>query len=261
MKNAPNIETIDKSRHARLKVLPNPDYAHAKDANLVPVTIAELGVSCGNYPVVFIQNPDRTMRPMALLGLHPGENVYYGKDKWESTYVPRMVHCHPFVIAFDDRLGDDSMVVTACLDKNSAFLATEGEGTALFTETGEDTQFLTVANQMLLEIYESEKATGEFMRQLDALGLISPIELAVKPQDAEARRLTGMFAIDENKLRALDTEQLKILQTQGYLPACYMLLSSMFQIPRLLRLRNQKGGEQIVDYRTELAPQQAQAAN
>jgi hypothetical protein len=260
MKNAPNIETIDKSRHAKLKVKANPDYAHAKDANLVPVTIAELGVSCGNYPVVFIQNPDRTMRPMALLGLRPGENVYYGKDRWESTYVPRMVHAHPFVIAFDDRLGDDSMVVTACLDKNSAFLTSEGEGLALYTETGEETRFLTAANQMLLEIYESEKATGEFMRQLDALGLIEPLELGVKPEDAEARRLTGMFSINENKLRELDVEQLKTLQKQGYLPACYMLLSSMFQLPRLLRLRNLKGGEQIVDYRTTLMPGEAPAA-
>ena len=114
---------------------------------------------------------------------------------------------------------------------------------------------------MLQDLYESEKATGEFIRQVDALGLISPLELAVKPQDADARRLTGMFVINENKLRELSTEQLQTLQKPGYLPACYMMLSSMFQIPRLLKLRNLKDGEQIVDYRVELTAQQAEAAN
>jgi len=256
MKNANNIETIDFQRHGRLRIKPSPDYAHAKEANLVPVTMGELGACIGCFPVVFIPTADNGMRPMALLGLRPGENIYYNKDVWESAYIPRMIQMHPFVIAFDDRI-ENSTTVTACIDRSSPCIS-EDEGIALFTPTGEETEYVGVANRLLKEVYESELVTGQFIRKLRELDLIAPFDLIVQPKDGEPRRITGMFQINESKLRELGPEQLLELHKQDYLPPCYMMLASMFQMPRLLRLRNKMQEEQITDYLTELAkPQQA----
>ncbi len=257
MKNASNIETIDFQRHAKLRIKPSPDFVHAKEANLVPVTMGELGACIGNFPVVFIPIPDNGMRPMALLGLRPGENIYYGPQTWESAYIPRMIQVHPFVIAFDDRL-ENSMTVTACIDRSSASIS-EDEGIALFTPTGEETEYVGVANQLLKEIYESEQVTGQFIRKLRELDLIAPFDLIVQPKDGEARRITGMFQINEGKLRELESDKLLELHKLDFLAPAYMILASMFQMPRLLRLRNKMQEEQITDYLTEMAKPQPAA--
>ncbi|MEI7950177.1 MAG: SapC family protein [Gammaproteobacteria bacterium] len=250
MKNAANIETIDVSRHAKLRVKSNPDFVHAKGANLASISLGEISVCASNYPIVFINTPNNnSLHPVALMGLRPGENVYYDKDGWDSTYVPRMIQSHPFLIAFDDR-KDDSVMLTACLDRSSPFLG-ETDGVALFTEAGEETDFVKAVNQVLHEIFESEKMTDQFTRKMEELGLISQFDLLLQPLDAEPRKITGMYSLNETKLRELPPEQILELHKLDMLPVCYLMLGSLMQLPNLMKLRNKKVEEKIIDYRIE----------
>ncbi len=260
MKNAPNIETIDKDRHAKLRVMPNPDFVHAKDTNLIAITLGELSACTNNYPVVFILTPNNTFHPVALMGLRPGENVYYGAEAWASTYVPRMIQCPPFVIALDDRKTEEEVVLTACIDRSSAFVS-ETEGVALFTPAGEQTDYLNLVSRMLGEVFESQKVTTQFTAKMEELGLLAPFELLLQPMNAEPRKVSGMFSLNERKLRELTNEQVLELHKLDFLPVCYLILSSLFQFPRLIHLRNKQLEEQIVDYRTEIVePAKAQEA-
>jgi hypothetical protein len=65
-----------------------------------------------------------------------------------------------------------------------------------------------------------------------------------------------MYTLDENKLRELGPEQLQELQKLDFLASCYIIISSLFQLHRLMQLRNQKTGE-LVNYRIDLLPQSA----
>ena len=65
-----NIQTVAYSKHATLKVKPNPGFVHAKDRNLAAVNLSELGICASNYPLVFIPNPEnKRFMLMAILGL------------------------------------------------------------------------------------------------------------------------------------------------------------------------------------------------
>lgn len=250
MKNPDNIEALDLEKHRNLRVKPNPDFVHAKELNLAAITQGEIGATACNFPIVFIPNPDtKLLRPVALFGLRPGENVYYGKDGWDTTYHPLVIQRHPFVIGWDDRAGDGK-TLAPCLNRNSPFIS-EAEGIALFKPSGEETDFLQSRFQLLQEIFEGERFTETFARRIGELGLLIPLEIIVQPEQGEPRRVTGMYALDERKLKALTPEQVQELHQQDMLPACYIILGSLFQLHKLMKLRHDKGIERLQSYRIE----------
>lgn len=253
MKNLDHVVTVDKGRHARLRVKENPDFRHALTFNLASISLGELSACAANYPLVFVRNPDnQNFRPVAMFGLRPGENVYYGAEGWDCTYIPLMVQRHPFLIGFDD-LDEDSRTLATCLDKNSTLLS-EDEGIALFTDTGEDTDYLKTRKNLLGAIFEGEKITEQFTQKMTELNLFAPFELLLQPQNGEPRKVTGMYTLDERKIRELSPEQVQELHKLDFLPACYIIMSSLFQVHHLMALRNRKSGE-LANYRIELQPQ------
>jgi len=258
MKNPEFIVTVDNQKHGAMRVKPNPDFVHAKDQNLIAITLSELTGCAANFPIVFIKNPENgATRPVVMFGLRPGENVYYGKDGWDCTYVPLIVQRHPFAIGLDDREPEDSRELTTCLDKNSPFLS-EVEGIAMFTPAGEDTDFLVSRKQLLSAIFEGEKITDQFTKKIVELDLLMPFEMILQPLNGEVRKVTGMFTVDERKLRELAPEVAQELHKLDYLPACYLIFGSLFQMHNLMKLRNRKSDEQV-NYRMELDPQPEEA--
>jgi hypothetical protein len=255
MKNPDHIEALDIQKHAKLRIKPNPDAAHARELNLAAVTLAELSATACNFPIVFIPAPEssasKVQRPVALFGLRPGENVYYGTESWDGTYYPLVIQRHPFVIGWDDRDGEgDGKTLAPCLNRRSD-LVSEDEGIALFKPTGEETDFLQSRFQLLQEIFEGERFTEGFMRKIMELDLLVPITVIVQPENGEPRRVTGMSTLDERKLKTLTPEQVQELHQLDYLPACYVILGSLFQLHKLMKLRHEKGVERLQNYRIE----------
>jgi hypothetical protein len=259
MKNPENIETIDASRHAKLRVKPNPDFGHAKESHLVAVMLNELSPCTSNYPLVFISNKENgRTRLVAMLGLRAGENVYYNGQDWEGTYVPFLLQQHPFILGFDDRVEDNDRILATCIDRSSP-LVSEEDGIAMFKDNGEETDFMKSRNQLLGTIFEGEKLTEQFTRKMVEFDLLEPFEVALQQPDGALRKITGLQTISERKLRALDAERLAELQKADFLPACYLILGSLFQLHRVVRLRNQKGNDPLVGLRVELQPEGAAA--
>ncbi len=250
-KNPATIQTADYSKHAKLKVKPNPGFAHAKNRNLVAVSVAELGICSGNFPLVFVKAPeDKRYVLMAMLGLKAGENMYFGEQFWESTYVPLAVQRHPFIVGIDERVQDNEQLAT-CLEMDSPFL-NEKEGVALFNEDGEESETLRNAHQLLSSMFEGGKFTGQFIQKLVELNLVVTLDLSLQLRNGEMHKVSGLFTVDENALKDLSAEQLKELQVLGFLAPCYLMLVSLYQLNQLIRQRNRKGLEQITGFRIEL---------
>ncbi len=257
MKNPDHVVTLNKDKHAKLKVKPNLDFAQAKDINLAAVTLGELSAAAANFPLVFVQHPDsKVTRPVAMFGLRPGENYYYGMNGWDATYVPLLIQRHPFLIGLDDENPDNKML-TMCIDKNSPFIS-ETDGIALFSENGDGTDFLNVRNQMLMEIFEGEKITERFTQKIMELNLLKPFEIILQGMDGQGRKVTGLWTFDEAKLKQLTAAQVQELHELDFLAACYLIYASLFQIHNMMKLRNRKNVEQL-NYRIELNPAPAPA--
>ena len=124
----------------------------------------------------------------------------------------------------------------------------------MFTPEGEETDFLKSRNLMLSAIFEGDRIADRFTEKLAELDLFVPFELVLQLPSEELRRITGMHTLDERKLAELGQEQILELHNLGFLSACHLILASLFQMHRLMRLRNEKSTE-FANYRIDLPPQ------
>lgn len=249
-KNPDHVETVDFSRHSKLKVKPNSGSVHASAMQASGIVLMELAQCASNFPLVLIARPDeRKYQLAAMLGLNEGENIYFGPQYWESTYVPLAIQSHPFLIGYDDRLPNGEEITT-CLQTDSPFLS-EKEGAPLFNADGEQSDLLKHWHQQLNNIFESQKLTDRFIAVVSQLDLITPISVQLQAQNGEVRNLVGLFTLDEVKLTNLSIEQLKVLHESNFLPACYLIVASLHQLVNLIRMRNRQGRDQIVDFRID----------
>lgn len=258
MKNPAHVVTVTKDKHAKLRVKYNNDFAHAKELNLAAVMITELSAAAANFPVVFIQHPEnKIVRPVAIFGLRPGENYYYGQEGWDATYVPLLIQRHPFLIGADDA-NPDGNTLMMCLDSTSPFLS-ESDGIALFDEDGNGTEFLANRNDLLTEVFQGERITEQFTRKILELDLLKPFEILLQGMDGMTRKVTGLMTFDAAKLRQLSDAQMLELHKLDFLAPCYVIYASLFQIHRMMQIRNRKLPEQL-NYRIELDPEAAPGA-
>jgi hypothetical protein len=258
--NPANIQTADFNRHGKLKLKPHPGFVHAKDRNLVALNVSELGRACGNFPIVLARNPnDGRLVLMAMLGIRSGENSYFGEQFWESTYVPLAVQRHPFIVGLDDRVTGAPKLAT-CLEIDSACLS-ESDGLPLFNSDGTEGDVLRNANQLLRNMFEAGQFTENFVAKLEELELVVPFDIDLQLPRGAVNRITGLYTLDENRLKALSAEQLKDLQNRDYLAPCHLMLVSLYQLNQLIRLRNRKGGEQVTNFRLDFKTDAPAAAN
>jgi hypothetical protein len=68
----------------------------------------------------------------------------------------------------------------------------------------------------------------------DEAGLIAPVDLEVKLTGQEPLNLRGFFAIDREKLLALEPEPLHKLHKSGLLQGAYLMLASHGNLERLI---------------------------
>jgi hypothetical protein len=262
-KNPDSIQTLDYALHGKLKVKQDPGFAHARDSNIAGIVMGELGDCASNFPLAFLPSPDgQGYSLVALLGLAQGDNVYFGEQFWSSTHVPWSIQRYPFVIGFDDKADDDAAPLAPCLVTNSPLLG-EKEGLALYNGEGKDSEFLQGRLRLLSMLWDGEQQTQQFIKRLLELDLLVPLELELLKQKGEVRKMGGLLSIDETRLKALDAAQLKSLQDSNFLAPCYLILTSLYQLKHMIRQRNRKGREQVVNFRilfkTE-AEQEAAAA-
>jgi hypothetical protein len=252
-KNPPNIQTLDYERHGKLRVKQDPGYAHAASSNIAAIVLSELGDCASNFPIAILPEPETadSLKPhslVALLGLTRDENVYHGPQFWSSTHVPLSIQRHPFVIGFDEQAEGEAAQLGPCLVTDSP-LVSEKEGLALWNSPEQQSEYLQQRLRLLRMLWEGEQLTRRFLQRLQELNLLVKLDIELLQQSGATRRVGGLLTIDEVRLKELDAAQLKELQDANFLAPCYLILSSLYQLKHMLRQRNRKGGEQIVNFR------------
>lgn len=254
-----SIVVLSKDKHKNLRVKTNNDLIHMKAQNVVSVSIKEMNRASNNFPVVFIKLPNSDQyRLVALLGFTAGENLFYDKEEWKCSYAPLVMLRLPFAIGPAED-GDDKKLVT-CLDEDSEFL-NETEGSALYNDDGSETDFLKGSQQLLAEIFDGEVRTHKFVQRMLQLDLITGFEIGTTTMSGKVNRYSGILSINEEKLKALDSDTILDLHKSNYLPVIYMMLSSMSQVNLLVKLKNQVSEDKIVHFQIVPQPQEEEASN
>ncbi len=206
-------------------------YAHAAQANILPIVMAELAKLVPVMPLGFVQT-EGGFQLAAITALQPGTNLFIAPDgHWLAAYVPAAIRGYPFRLA-KSRDHEDSIL---CFDESSGLLVEAGQGEAFFDKAGAPSQALKDILDFLAQTERNRVATQTAVDALQAAALIQPWPLNVQLGD-KAVAVEGLHRVDETALNALDAATLHGLRNKGALALAYAQLLSMNQLSVLEKL-------------------------
>lgn len=237
-----NFVAIKADKHQDLKLASKRDLAHVAEQHIVPVTAAEYAQASASFPVVLVKNPESPRyRSVVMLGLEAGENLFYNDGKWTGLSLPQSVGMAPFALGLDP---DKENTLTACVDVDSNLVGEDKE-LALFEAEGKESELLINVQNSLGRLYENEKMTENFIKELEENDLLQELELNVNLASGEKKKLTGVFTINEDKVKALAEDKVIDFHKRGLFVPIYAMLGSLGQVNRLVQLRNLTGKNDI----------------
>ncbi len=232
------IVPVALERHRHKKVRNTTQFDYAAGFHIAYVTVHEFARAAATYPIVFLEDkPNDGFRPVVLLGLQPGENLFLGADgAWNASYIPAMIRRYPFALS----KGTEENRFVVCVDEASTLLS-DTEGAPMFDEKGEPTQVIENVKRYLSELQQMDMLTQQFSRFLLSNNLLTPLNMRVNAT-AQARNITGCYVINEERLNAFSDALFLEVRAKGFLPAMYAHLMSLPQIERLVQLSKAKTG-------------------
>ena len=232
------IVPVALERHRHKKVRNTTQFDYAAGFHIAYVTVHEFARAAATYPIVFLEDkPNDGFRPVVLMGLQPGENLFVGADgAWNASYIPAMIRRYPFALS----KGTEENRFVVCVDEASSLLS-DTEGAPMFDDKGEPTQVIENVKRYLSELQQMDMLTQQFSRFLLSNNLLTPLNMRVNAT-AQARNITGCYVINEERLNAFSDALFLEVRAKGFLPAMYAHLMSLPQIERLVQLSKAKTG-------------------
>jgi len=236
-----SLVPINKARHEGKKVKQVQGFDFASGFHIASIMVHEFARAASLYPVVFLEDKDQdSFRPVVLMGLDAGENLYVGADgKWQASYIPAIIRRYPFALA---STGEQDKF-TVCIDEGSDLIS-DSEGVPLFNEQGEPAEALENVKRYLGELQQMDAFTGEFCKYMVANNMLTPLNMRVRQAD-QVKNINGCYVINEERLNGLSVERFAELRDKRYLPAVYAHLLSLAQIERLMTLKDERQGTML----------------
>jgi hypothetical protein len=227
------VVPINPQRHAGKKIKEITGFGFSSNFHIAYVTTHEFVRASAIYPLVFIEDKEKDQfRPVALLGLDAGENLFVDADgKWQASYIPAIIRRYPFALSQAE--GDRYLV---CIDEGSELIS-DTEGAPLFNENGEPTEVIENVKRYLSELQQMDVVTQDFCQFLASNNLFVPLNMRVRQAD-KFKNISGCYVINEERLNNLSDEKFLELRNKRYLPALYAHLTSLAQVERLVSLKD-----------------------
>lgn len=230
-----NFVPVRKEQLQNVKVATKRNLDHVDGQHIIAITAAEYAHAASSFPVVFIKASEQTRyRSVAMLGLEAGENLFYKDNKWSGLSLPQSIGMAPFSLGLDP---EQENTLTACIDLDSEFVG-EDKDLALFEEDGKPSELLNNVQNSLGRLYENEKRTENFIKELSDNDLLQELELNIDFASGDKKKLTGIFTVSEENLKSLSDEKVLDFHKRGLFVPIYAMLSSLAQLNRLVQLRN-----------------------
>jgi len=210
---------LNNIEHRDLRVINARSALYGDDVMCIPTFPAEFRNVQAHYPIVFAKSREGAFTPLALFGFREKQNLFLTPTGWDALYLPLMIERQPFLI------GSSGTGKVVHIDLDSPRVSrTSGE--RLFSEHGANTEFLDRAGSILAAIDEGIATIHPFTAALAQFDLLESFALDIEFRDGAQHRFTGFYAIQEERLGALDADALGKLHSPGHLAAIYMVIAS-----------------------------------
>ncbi|MDL5033025.1 SapC family protein [Pelomonas sp. APW6] len=243
MSNPPmfgSVVPLDRELHKKLHLRTDLSTVDKiKELNSLFLTTVEFSEACKEFPIVFVRVGEapkdggkQAVAPLVVLGLKPGHNLFIKDGVWTADYAPAYVRRYPFMMAHIDDQGNMAL----CFDDQWAGFS-ETEGSALFAEDGQATEFLVNAKNFV-ESYEREtERTRAACHELVQLGILQDMRFESSDEAGHKVDVDGFMTIDEKKLAELDDATIVRLHRNGLLALLEMHRISLGNMAKLAQLQ------------------------
>ena len=229
------IVPLDNVRHGKLRVLTGHGAEFGEATNQVPLFVSEFAEAQRHYPILFRKDDAGALQPLAVLGFDRGENLSLCDGTW-TGHVPAVFRRGPLALAGGE--GEDPSIM---IDLDHPRVREGGdEGAPLFLEHGGHAPALESAVAALQQIHAGAAAAPRMEQLFAELALVEPVALRVQLTDGRTITFEGFHAVAEDRLAALDGEQLAKLNRAGLIAPAIHAASSLANMQRLIARKHRR---------------------
>ncbi|HEX5611211.1 MAG TPA: SapC family protein [Burkholderiales bacterium] len=207
-----------------------------RSLNAIPISFTEFGPVARDFLIAFTSGDGgKTYAAVAVLGLSPGENLFYDANAWApGTYLPAYARRYPFCMARVtlDNVQQPNRLI--CVETDHV---DDTAGESMFDAEGQATEKWKAIERLLTEYETDLERCRELCAILADYALLEPFTMQANLKQGGALQLAGMHRASEKKLEALNAAQLKNLLKKGILGRIYAHLLSLDNFARLLDRR------------------------
>lgn len=250
------LTELNSTKHKNLKVIPESALEFAAHLHMVNLRVTELPRAVASLPVFFTRQTDsRDWAISAITSFEPNQNLFVKDGKWDALYQPTSIRTFPLHL-MNSNQGEQQYSI-GILEHSEAFSTEQGE--PLFDQAGRPTLMLNEMQKLLESTIKEDIQSYQFAQKLDSLGLLKSIDISVQFADKSVQRVTGLSAINEDKLLSLSGEELQELNKLGYMTPIHAMLISIYQINDIVRRNNAiEGNIKIDGIKLEMAKDRTQ---
>ncbi len=202
-------------------------------SNRMQLCVSEFAAAQRHHPIIFANDSEDRLTPMALLGFERGENLHYNGSDWGDAYVPAARRRGPFSLTVKtDTTGQPvDMLVEVDLEDSRI---SQNEGIPLFKKHGGNAPMLDIISDALVTLYDGINGTQAFIDALLSCQLLREVQMDIDLGDGRNFSIPGHLVIDELRFVELDGATLQSLNKAGYLQPVVHALSSLANIQHLV---------------------------
>ncbi len=224
--------------HHDLRVITRRCAEFGDAVNQVMVFPTEFEAVQREYPIVFRRDAEGALRPVALLGLTRGENLFLdGDGGWRASYVPALLQRGPFSIAAPETAEGEPMIRVDLADPR----VSRSEGTPVFLPHGGNSPYLEQVTALLRTIYVGHHLLEPMIAAFESAGLPRPVNLEARVGENEIYAVSDARVLARERLAALDAAELAALHKGGFLQSAFMAAASLGNMQRLVDLKARGG--------------------
>jgi hypothetical protein len=230
------ILTSDQHRSIAVDTRARPEYGDT--VNRAVALSAEFNELHREFPLLLRKTDEAPgFVAHAILGFEKDENLFVEGDRWISAHVPATLAHGPFSLGYirAEDGGDTPAGIKVMIDEQHPRLRADGQ--PVFLPLGGETPYLQGIKRVLQTVDAGLRADRLFYRELVAMDLLEEVKIEISVFPELRYDFSGYHTINQQKLAALNAEELLRLHRTGLLGPVYFLISSLGNFQKLVNLK------------------------
>ena len=231
-----SILTNDEHRSIAVDTRARPEYGDM--VNRAIALSAEFNELHREYPLLLRKTEEAPgFVAHAILGFEKDENLFVAGDRWISTYVPATLARGPFSLGYirAEDGGNTPAGIRVMIDEQHPRLRADGQ--PVFLPLGGESPYLEGIKRVLQTVDAGLRIDRLLYTELVAMELLEEVKIQISVFAELRYDFSGYYSINQEKLAALNGEQLLKLHRMGLLAPVYFLISSLGNFQRLVNLK------------------------